>query len=117
MLASVVDRLANIRSAVAPSFAKDGGDLFHLADDSGQWQVWTLDLASGARRQLTFHDEPVAFLARSPKSDAIVYGTDCGGDERQQLHLLPDDGGAARPLTARPETIHSWGAFAPNGTQ
>jgi dipeptidyl aminopeptidase/acylaminoacyl peptidase len=115
--AGIADRLCAIRGGTAPAFARDGRGLFHLADHGGEWQVWRLDLASGARRQLTFHDEPVAFLARSPADDSIVYGTDCGGDERQQLHLLPADGSAARPLTARPETIHSWGGFAPGGTR
>jgi dipeptidyl aminopeptidase/acylaminoacyl peptidase len=112
---SHLDRLIDVRTALAPSFAKGGGGLFHIADDGGQWQVWTLDLATGQRRPLTFHDEPVSFFARSPACDAIVYGTDRGGDERQQLHLLPGGGSAARPLTRRPEAIHSWGAFAPDG--
>src|SRR5262249_7650106 len=113
--AAPIDRLVPATTASAPVFAKDGSRLFHLADDSGLPQVWSLDLASGARRQLTFHDESVAFLARSPKGDALIYGTDWGGDERQQLHLLAADGGAARSLTRRPETIHTWGAIAPEG--
>jgi len=114
--ASLVDRLVALRSAGSPAFAQDGNRLFHLADDSGLPQIWSLDLGSGARRQLTFHDEPVAFLARSPVGDALAYGTDVGGDERQQLWLLPAEG-AARKLTARPDAIHSWGAFAPDGAR
>lgn len=114
---TILDRLTEVRSAAAPSFSKDGTRLFHLADDSGQAQLWALDLASGMRQQLTFHDERVAFLARSPVDDAIIYGTDVGGDDRQQLHLLPAKGGAAAPLTTRPDTIHSWGALSPDGAR
>jgi dipeptidyl aminopeptidase/acylaminoacyl peptidase len=113
----IVDQLVDIRSALSPTFSRDGNSLLHLADDSGQWQIWTLDLASGTRRQLTFHDEPVAFLARAPRRGVVVYGVDCGGDERQQLHLLPEGGQAARALTAQPDAMHLWGAFAPDGTQ
>jgi dipeptidyl aminopeptidase/acylaminoacyl peptidase len=112
---SLIDRLVGLRTARTPVFAKDGKRLFHLADDSGLMQVWALDLEGGARRQLTFHDEPVAFLARSPADDTLVYGTDLGGDERQQLHLLPAGGGDARPLTRQPQAIHDWGCFAPAG--
>jgi dipeptidyl aminopeptidase/acylaminoacyl peptidase len=112
---SLIDRLVGLRTARAPVFAKDGKRFFHLADDSGLMQVWVLDLEGGTRRQLTFDDEPVAFLGRSPADDTLVYGTDLGGDERQQLHLLPPVGGDARPLTRQPQAIHDWGCFAPAG--
>jgi dipeptidyl aminopeptidase/acylaminoacyl peptidase len=111
----LIDRLMSLRSAASPGFSKDGKRLFHLADDSGQMQVWSLDLDSGARRQLTGFDEPVGFLARSPADDTLVFGVDCGGDERQQLHLLAPDAEGPVALTAAPDVIHSWGAFAPDG--
>jgi fermentation-respiration switch protein FrsA (DUF1100 family) len=78
----IIDRLIGIKSFASPTFAKVGKRLLHLADDSGQAQIWVLDLADGARRQLTFHDEPVAFFSGSPVDDAIVYGVDCGRDPR-----------------------------------
>jgi dipeptidyl aminopeptidase/acylaminoacyl peptidase len=113
----LVDRLLTLCSASAPAFSKDGKSVFHLADDSGQMQIWSLDLASHKRRQLTFLDEAVGFFARSPTDDRLVFGVDIGGDERQQLHLLSPDADGPVPLTAVPGMIHSWGAFAPDGTQ
>ena len=114
MSPSLVDRLLALPAAIGPAFAKTDERLYHLADDSGQMQIWSLDLGDGTRRQLTALDEPVAFLARSPADDAILFGVDCGGDERQQLHLLRPDG-TTRALTAAPDSIHVWGAFAPDG--
>jgi dipeptidyl aminopeptidase/acylaminoacyl peptidase len=111
---SLLDRLLALPAAIAPTYAKTADRLYHLADDSGQMQVWSLDLAGGTRRQLTALDEPVAFLARSPADDTLLFGVDCGGDERQQLHLLRPDG-TSRALTGAPDAIHVWGAFAPNG--
>ncbi|HEV2673643.1 MAG TPA: S9 family peptidase [Aliidongia sp.] len=110
----MIDRLLDLTAAIAPAFAKSGARLYHLADDSGQMQIWSLDLADGARRQLTFLDEPVGFFARSPADDTILFGVDRGGDERQQLHLLRP-GAAPEALTAAPDAIHGWGAFAPDG--
>src|SRR5271154_874272 len=101
----LIDRLMSLRSAAAPAFSKDGKRLFHLADDSGQMQIWSLDLDSGARRQLTAFDEPVGFFARSPASDTLVFGVDRGGDERQQLHLLAPDADGPVALTAAPDVI------------
>ena len=76
-----------IGAATSPSFSRDGTTLFHLRG-SGLPQVWSLNLATGEDRQLTFHDEKVAILRRSPADDRLIYGIDRGGDERQQLMLL-----------------------------
>ena len=107
-----------IGAAGAPSFSRDGGVLFHLrgADLS---QIWAMDVATGAARQLTFHDEKVAFLRRSPVDDRLIYGIDRGGGERQQLLLL--DPAAPRPepqaLTNDPAVIHDFGGWSPDGAR
>jgi len=109
---------AAIGSATSPSFSRDGRTLFHLRG-SGLPQVWSLDLASGDDRQLTFHDEKVALLRRSPVDDRLIYGIDRGGDERQQLWLL-DPGDASmepRELTANLAVIHDFGAWSPDGAE
>ena len=103
---------ARVQAAGASAFSRDGTTLFHLRG-AGLAQVWVLDLATGAARQLTHHDERVAFLRRAPTDDRILYGIDAGGDERQQLWLL--EGEASRPLTAAPAVIHDFGAWMPAG--
>ncbi|MDB5362050.1 MAG: peptidase [Rhodospirillales bacterium] len=113
---SLLDRLVALPAAVAPAFAKTDGRLYHLADDDGQMQIWSIDLTDGTRRQWTALDEPVAFLARSPSDDTILFGVDRGGDERQQLHLLRPDG-THSALTDAPEALHVWGAFSPDGSR
>jgi dipeptidyl aminopeptidase/acylaminoacyl peptidase len=105
------EAFVSISAAAAPAFSRDGQTLFHLRG-SGMPQVWSLDLASGAERQLTFHEEKVAFLRRSPLDDRLIYGIDRGGDERQQLLLL--EAGNAEPwrLTDNPGVIHDFGAWS-----
>jgi dipeptidyl aminopeptidase/acylaminoacyl peptidase len=108
----------SIGAAAAPAFSRDGQTLFHLRG-SGLPQLWSLDLATDAGRQLTFHDEKVAMVRRSPVDDRLIYGIDCGGDERQQLLLITPDGEAPEPraLTANPTVIHEFGGWSPDGTQ
>jgi dipeptidyl aminopeptidase/acylaminoacyl peptidase len=112
------EAFVTIGAAAAPAFSRDGQTLFHLRG-SGLPQVWALDLATCADRQLTFHDEKVALLRRSPADDLLIYGIDRGGDERQQLLLI--DPREARPepraLTANPAVIHDFGGWSPDGTQ
>jgi len=109
------DAFAAIAAATSPAFSRDGQTLFHLRG-SGLSQVWALDLATGADRQLTFEDEHVALIRRSPKDDRLIYGMDRGGDEFQQLWLLDPSATAPRPLTASPRVIHEWGGWSPDGT-
>jgi dipeptidyl aminopeptidase/acylaminoacyl peptidase len=107
-----------IGAAASPAFSRDGQTLFHLRG-SGLPQVWALDLATDADRQLTFHDEKVALLRRSPVDDHLIYGFDRGGDERQQLMLIDPRGKTPEPraLTANPAVIHDFGGWSADGTQ
>ena len=103
----------DIGAATSPSFSKDGTTIFHLRG-SGLPQVWAMDRDGGHPRQLSHHDEKVAFLRRSPVDDRLVWGIDAGGDERQQFWTLAP-GESPVALTATPGAIHDFGAFAPDG--
>ena len=115
--ASYADRMtsapyAALDAARSPVFSQDGGTVFYLRGLLPQ--VWAMDLASHVSRPLTAHNEPVAGFRRAPGDDRLVYGIDAGGDERQQLWLWD---GAARPLTDASDTIHTLGAWFPDGTR
>ncbi len=112
------ESFVSISAAAAPAFSRDAQTLFHLRG-SGLPQVWSLDPVSGAERQLTSHDEKVAFLRRSPVDDRLIYGIDRGGDECQQLLLIDPHDAAPQPqrLTDNPSVIHDFGAWSPDGTR
>jgi dipeptidyl aminopeptidase/acylaminoacyl peptidase len=115
---AAADDFTRIGAAGAPQFSRDGAQLFHLRG-AGLPQLWVMALAGGAARQLTFHDEKVALLRRSPVDDRLIYGIDRGGDERQQLLLLDpaQPHPEARPLTSDPGVIHDFGGWSPDGTR
>jgi dipeptidyl aminopeptidase/acylaminoacyl peptidase len=112
------EAFARIDAVGTPVFSRDGRTLFHLRG-AGVPQVWALDLESDAARQLTFHDEKVGLLRRSPSDDRLIYGIDRGGDERHQLLLIDpaEDRPSPRALTDNPDVIHEWGAFSPDGSR
>jgi len=110
------EAFVSISAAAAPAFSRDGQTLFHLRG-SGLPQVWSLDLASGDAKQLTFHEEKVAFLRRSPLDDRLIYGIDRGGDERQQLLLLDPGSAEPSPLSDNPGVIHDFGAWSSDATR
>lgn len=104
-----------IGAASNPAFSRDGQTLFHLRG-AGTPQLWRMGL-DGAGHALTDHDEKVAFIRRAPTDDRLIYGTDRGGDERQQLWLFDPTSGTNRALTEAPNVIHDFGAWSPDGTR
>jgi dipeptidyl aminopeptidase/acylaminoacyl peptidase len=120
-----VRRYFAARETVAPTIAPDGRLAF-LADTTGTAQVWTLDEPGGWPRQRTFYDERVSFVSWSPggagdatgrRSDdgAIALGKDAGADEHDQLFVLDPADGSVERLTDRPDAIHMWGGWSPDG--
>jgi len=120
-----VRRYFAARETIAPTVAPDGRLAF-LADTTGTAQVWTVDEPGGWPRQRTFYDERVSFVSWSPGGDAdatgpvsgggaIAFGKDAGADEHDQLFVLDPADGSVERLTDRPDAIHTWGGWHPDG--
>ena len=64
-------------------------------------QLHIVDKPLGARRQLTFFEEPVraAFVSPSAGTNGLVFLKDRGGDENYQVHFLDLETGAHRLLS------------------
>ena len=109
------DAWVQIGASTTPAFSKDGRTLYHLRG-FGLPQVFAMDLDGGNVRQLSHHDEKVAFLRRCPADDQLIWGIDAGGDERQQFWLL-EPGAQTRALTEAPDAIHDFGAWSADGAR
>ena len=109
------ERFLNVRSASRPSFSPDGRSVGFLTDITGVPQLWSVPVEGGWPQQLTFYTERLQMASYSPTGNRILFGMDVGGDERQQLYLLSNDGEVVTPLTADAETIHTFGAWSPDG--
>lgn len=75
----------HIRSAVLQDFSLDGESIYVATRFAATQQLHRVDRPAGARRQLTFEDEPVQDVCRRPGSDDLVFLMDRGGDERYQI--------------------------------
>ncbi len=92
----------------------DDATLAVLDDRSGVPQLGLLDTASGAVTPKTGYGERLLSLL-SGRSGVIVFGMDQGGDERQQIWMLPSRDAEPRQVTKRPDAMHEPGALATDG--
>lgn len=83
-----LNRYQNVRSAGFLDWTEDGNGIFISTRFGDVSQVHRVDHPGGARRQITFFDEPVGGLQRQPDGSKMVFTMDAGGSEFSQIFLL-----------------------------
>jgi dipeptidyl aminopeptidase/acylaminoacyl peptidase len=112
---AALQRYLDVRRAHGPSWSPDGVRLAFVADTSGLDQAWVVLWEGGDPSRLTYFGERVGLVAWSPAGEHLLVTVDAGGNEHDQLYLVPAAGGEPRALTAEPGVIHRFGAWSPDG--
>ena len=108
------ERYLNIRWAANGSLREDESRLAFRTDITGTAQLWTLDDSMGWPKQLTFFEDRLMFASYNPTQPVIAFGKDKGGDERQRIYLIDDDGGLADEFSEA-DAKHMWGGWSHDG--
>jgi Tol biopolymer transport system component/DNA-binding winged helix-turn-helix (wHTH) protein len=89
----------------APSWSRDGKSIYFTANNTGDWQVWRHDLASGEETQITHQGGYAAFESNDGKK--LYYSRLEGGG----IWTVPVNGGAEEQIT---DALHHgyWGHFS-----
>ncbi len=112
-----VQYLTDSRSLVlAPRFSPDGQTLLYTSYESGFPRLYTLDLATVARRPLADQIEgTMTFAPRfSPDGGRVVFSLERGGNT--DIYLMDVATGTQTRLTEAP-SIETAPSFSPDGTQ
>lgn len=113
-----IDAYLAPRAHHSPSLSDDGSLLAWISDAGGIDQLWTRDMGAGAVPALRVAaPEKVYGLAIRPGSRDVLFWSDRGGDERQQLWLLRDGAALPEALTDDPRVVHAWGCFDAAGAR
>jgi len=98
-----LNRYQNVRSARFLDWAGDGegtsAGIYIATRFADVDQIHLVDAPGGARRQLTYYDDPIGQVARQPGGASVVFTRDAGGSEFSQLFLLDPEGGDELMLT------------------
>ncbi len=92
-------RYQNVRAAVFRAWTRDGSGIYVSTGFGEVDSIHRVDMPLGARRQLTFYDEPVGGIARQPGGRQILFTRDSGGSEFAQIFAFDPESGDAELIT------------------
>lgn len=98
-IVSGLNQFQNVRSAPFRDFSFNGNSIYVTTRFGDVSQLHRIDKPAGARRQLTFFDEPIGSISRQPDGDLIAFTMDAGGSEYAQVFILDPSTGESRMLT------------------
>lgn len=94
-----LNRYQNVRSANFQSWTADGTGIYISTVFRDVNALHRVDMPMGARRQVTFYDEPLGGVSRQPGGRNMLFSRDTGGSEFNQVFLFDPETGNAELLT------------------
>ena len=92
-------RYQNVRAARFRAWTRDGQGIYVSTGFGDVDSIHRVDMPLGARRQITFYDEPVGDVQRHPLSEWMLFTRDIGGSEFAQIFRFDHETGDAKMLT------------------
>src|SRR6266516_670463 len=109
-----LEQLLRVRYAYAARFDAGGRHLVFVSDLGGVPQAWGVG-ERGWPELLAAPPDRAQTVDPGPRPGQLIVGADVGGNEHTQLLYAPEPGAAWRSLTDRPDRIHNFGSFSPDG--
>jgi dipeptidyl aminopeptidase/acylaminoacyl peptidase len=94
-----LNQYRNTRSAGLAGWLPDGSGIIIATRFGDTAQLHLVSEPGGARRQLTFFEEPVSGATINPKNNTLLFGRDVGGSEFYQIFELDLADGNYQMLT------------------
>jgi dipeptidyl aminopeptidase/acylaminoacyl peptidase len=118
----VEDDFQHLVGVSSPAISPDGTRIAVIVsriqwnEDKVSRELDLIDVATHARRTLTYDREGLSDPAFSPDGTklAFIANSGSGDDAKSQLWVMPLDGGDARPVTTAPEGVEQF-AWRPDG--
>ncbi|WP_445360696.1 TolB family protein [Microbulbifer sp. EKSA005] len=94
-----LNRYQNVRSASFRGWDLDGNGIFVSTRFGEVSQLHKVENAGGARRQLTFFEEPIGGISTRPEHRQLAFTMDAGGNEYAQIFLFDAESGTSEMIT------------------
>lgn len=107
----------NAASAAGQAFSPDGSKALISSDETGIFNAYAVDVASGARTQLTSSTTSATYgVSYFPSDERILYTADGGGDELNHVWVREVDG-TATDLTPTENTKAAFVGWNADGSE
>lgn len=104
-----------VRSASSAAWTPDGRTIVFSTNITGRFNLWKVSAEGGFPVQLTQSDDRQGGIAVSPDGKTVVFESDYGGAEIDDLFAVPLGGGAVVNLTSTQDVSESGARFSPDG--
>ncbi|WP_444911927.1 prolyl oligopeptidase family serine peptidase [Microbulbifer sp. PAAF003] len=94
-----LNRYQNVRSASFRGWDIDGNGIYVSTRFGEVSQLHKVENAGGARRQLTFFEEPIGGMSTRPEHRQLAFTMDAGGNEYAQIFLFDTENGTSEMIT------------------
>ena len=94
-----LNRFQNVRSGSFRGFTNSGSELFISTRFGNVSQLHLVKTPGGARKQITYFDEPIGSVTHQPDGELIAFTMDSGGSENAQIFKLNPNNGSYKLLT------------------
>lgn len=108
-------RYLEMRTERCPVWLDSGETIAFIRHDASGTHIWQKKLSDGACRQRSFGNERIWKIKSLPGTGDILYATDVGGNECEQIYLLRKDKDEPINLTNEPEARHFLGGLTGDG--
>ncbi|WP_255553719.1 Tol-Pal system beta propeller repeat protein TolB [Maritimibacter sp. DP1N21-5] len=100
---------------LAPRFSRSGDRVLYTSYETGQPQIYVLDVGTASRRALGTGGGNMAFSPRfSPDGQGLIFSLEQGGNS--DIYRMDLQGGGLQALTSSP-SIETAPSFSPDGSQ
>ena len=94
-----LNKFQNVRSGSFRGFDSSGSQLFISTRFGNVSQLHLVKTPGGARKQVTYFDEPIGSVTHQPNGELIAFTMDSGGSENAQIFKLNPNDGSYKLLT------------------
>ena len=94
-----MNKFQNVRSGSFRGFNDKGNQLYISTRFGNVSQLHLVKTPGGARKQITYFDEPVGSVTHQPNGELIAFTMDSGGSENAQIFKLNPNDGSYKLLT------------------
>lgn len=109
-----ISRFLAVRGASRVSINSVGTHIAFVSSVTGTPQLWVQQVNGNQARQLTF-GPGISFYRWHPSGQALVYGADNDGNEKEAFYLINRNGLSEQVLLPASDAFRSFGSFATDG--